>query len=456
MEKIDFKKLCKKYHEEALKTLVNDIKINSVYDPSTISGSTPYGKGVAECFKFLKEIALKDGFKVDECDGRCLEISYGEGKNLIYIFAHQDVVPVNGKWKFDPFSGVIEDNKVYGRGTSDDKGPGISSYFALKALKDNNLINNYRVRLVFGGDEERGSSCLEYYFNVLKKEQPTYGFTPDGDFPLIYGEKGICNYTYKGNIDFDDIIEIDAGTVSNSVIDRARVVVKDGQKMYDYLKNHPEIEVEPFKEGSNEFVFLGVAAHGSTPELGKNAGIMMLAVLGKVYNIQSLSLLANEYMIPDGTNMHLRIESKNLGVTTYNVGIIKYKNGKFKMTVNFRYPENVIAKLVVEKIQTISPFLIEIDSNSDYLYFDPEKNKFIQVLAKIYEEETGDNVNKMMTIGGGTYAKEAKNTVAFGSHFPNKEDHIHSANEKIDLEDFYNSMPLYARAIYELGNLNEN
>ena len=113
MKKIDFKKICEKYREEALKTLVNDIKINSVYDPSTISGSTPYGKGVADCFKFLKEIALKDGFKVDECDGRCLEISYGEGKNLIYIFAHQDVVPVNGKWKFDPFSGVIEDNKVY-------------------------------------------------------------------------------------------------------------------------------------------------------------------------------------------------------------------------------------------------------------------------------------------------------------------------------------------------------
>lgn len=58
-----------------------------------------------------------------------------------------------------------------------------------------------------------------------------------------------------------------------------------------------------------------------------------------------------------------------------------------------------------------------------------------------------------MTIGGGTYAKEAKNTIAFGSNFPGKVDHIHEENEKIDLEDFYNSMSIYAHAIYCLGNL---
>ena len=89
----------------------------------------------------------------------------------------------------------------------------------------------------------------------------------------------------------------------------------------------------------------------------------------------------------------------------------------------------------------------------DALFYDPLKTPFIQKLAEVYVLETNDEVNKPMTIGGGTYAKEAKNTVAFGSHFPGKEDHIHEANEKIDLEDFYNSMSLYAHAIYALGNL---
>jgi acetylornithine deacetylase/succinyl-diaminopimelate desuccinylase-like protein len=52
-----------------------------------------------------------------------------------------------------------------------------------------------------------------------------------------------------------------------------------------------------------------------------------------------------------------------------------------------------------------------------------------------------------------TYAKEAKNTIAFGSCFPGKVDHIHEIDEKIDLEDFFNSIPIYAHAIYALGNL---
>ena len=198
MKDINFKDLVKPYYEEALETLKKDVSINSIYDEKTISKDAPYGAGVKKCFDFLKELALKDGFNVDTCDGRALEISFGEGKNLIYVLAHQDVVPVSGNWKFGPFNPTIEDDKLYGRGTSDDKGPGISAYYALKALKDNGLINNFRVRLVFGGDEERGSSCLEYYFNTLKKEQPTYGFTPDGDFPLIYGEKG--NYSNEESV----------------------------------------------------------------------------------------------------------------------------------------------------------------------------------------------------------------------------------------------------------------
>ena len=81
------------------------------------------------------------------------------------------------------------------------------------------------------------------------------------------------------------------------------------------------------------------------------------------------------------------------------------------------------------------------------------ESKMIQTLYKAYVEESGDTVNKPMTIGGGTYAKEAKNIVAFGSNFPGKVDHIHEPDEKIDLEDVKKSIQLYARAIYDLGNM---
>ena len=451
MKDINFKDLVKPYYEEALETLKKDVSINSIYDEKTISKDAPYGAGVKKCFDFLKELALKDGFNVDTCDGRALEISFGEGKNLIYVLAHQDVVPVSGNWKFGPFNPTIEDDKLYGRGTSDDKGPGISAYYALKALKDNGLINNFRVRLVFGGDEERGSSCLEYYFNTLKKEQPTYGFTPDGDFPLIYGEKGIVNYKYEGHLPLNNVISIKAGVVSNSVIDKATVKVSEPEKLEEYLVNHPVIKYEKVSEDT--FNFIGKAAHGSLPELGVNSGIIALGVLGDVYNNPMLTLLCNEYGDPFGQNMHVKYESKDMGKTTYNVGLISYENGVFSMTVNFRHPENCNPDEVLAKVEACSPLPIQVLSKTPYLYYNPETTPFIKALYEVYKEETGDLIHKPMAIGGGTYAKEAVNTVAFGSCFPGKVDHIHEANEKIDLEDFYGSMPIYAHAIYALGNL---
>lgn len=454
---IDFKKICEGYKEEALKTLTEDIKINSVYDPLTVTKDAPYGKGVSDCFAFLKELALKDGFEVDMCDGRCIEISCGEGETLIGIFAHQDVVPISGEWKHEPFSAFIDEkeNRMYGRGTSDDKGPGISAYYALKALKDNGLIKNFRVKLVFGGDEERGSSCLTYYFEHLKKENPTYGFTPDADFPLIYGEKGICNYKYEGELPLNGVISIDAGVVSNSVIDKAIVKVTEPEKLEAYLKTAQRVNYERIDE--NTFNFIGKAAHGSTPEIGINSGIIALDILGEVYNNPMLTLLANEYGDCNGQNMHVKYESKDMGKTTYNVGLISYRGGIFSMTVNFRHPENCNPDEVIEKVKDCSPLPVTVLSKTPYLYFNPETTPFIKKLYEVYVEETGDTEHKPMAIGGGTYAKEAKNTVAFGSCFPGKVDHIHEANEKIDLEDFFNSMPIYAHAIYALGNLkNEN
>ncbi len=451
---INFKNLVKKYEGENLKTLKGLIKINSIYDEKSVTKDSPYGKGVQNAFNYVKEIALKDGFKVDTCDGHCLEISCGEGKTFVGIFAHLDTVPVSGNWMYDPFGGEIHDNKMYGRGTSDDKGPAIAAYYALKALKDNDLIKNYRVKLVLGGDEERGSSCLEYYFKNLKKEEVTYGFTPDGDFPLIYGEKGITNYCVEGKIFLGPIKEINAGVASNSVIDKALIKTFDKKKLLDYLDKHQDIKFEALEENDDEITinFIGKSAHGSVPQLGINSGIIALDTLGKAFDIKFLKDLANDYKDPFGKNLNQYYKSEEMGETTYNVGLISYKDDYFKMTVNFRYPEIVSSKKVIEELSKDSPLPIKVLSESSYLYY-PLNTPFIKTLYEVYVKETNDTINKPMTIGGGTYAKEAKNIVAFGSHFVGKEDHIHEENEKIDLEDLFNSMSLYAHAIYALGNL---
>ena len=159
----NFKKLAKQYEENAILALQEFVAKNSVYDEKSITPDAPYGKGVKSALDYIAKLGNDFGFKVDKCDGHATELTYGEGNGpLIGIYAHSDVVPATGKWTYPPFSAKIvgegKEAKMYGRGTSDDKGPLIAALYACKLLKDNGLVDNYRIRLVAGGDEERGSS----------------------------------------------------------------------------------------------------------------------------------------------------------------------------------------------------------------------------------------------------------------------------------------------------------
>jgi succinyl-diaminopimelate desuccinylase len=140
--------------------------------------------------------------------------------------------------------------------------------------------------------------------------------------------------------------------------------------------------------------------------------------------------------------------------TTNNVGLINYDGHQFSLIANFRFPENVTYANVAKHVASITPKPLAFRTlgESRLLIFNPKDN-MIQTLLQAYQDESGDKVTPIMTIGGGTYAKEAKNTVAFGSKFPKKEDFIHENDEKIDLEDFTSSMAIYARAIVDLGKL---
>lgn len=446
----NLEELAKKYYDLAIDSLQKWIQIDSTFDESTVTELAPFGKGVQKALEYIASLAEKDGFNVDRCDGYCTEISYGEGP-LIAIYAHCDVVPVSGKWKFPPFSATIEDDIMYGRGTSDDKGPAIASYYALKLLRDNNLINGYKVTLVIGGNEECGSRCLEHYFHSLHKPYPSYGFTPDGDFPLIYGEKAIATYKVDLNVDIKEISSLNGGVVINSVIDEchAKFNVKlDENKIKEYcLKNNLKYEYH-----DDELVFYGKSSHGSLPQEGINAGLHMIKFIGLMFNYDQLVKTGDGYMDGSGRNLGVYYESKLLHSTTYNVGLISYNDGVLEYSVNFRYPENVNAEEVCKKLDTLSLGKVHYLGTGDYLLVDPE-SQMIKNLMNCYQEYTHDYKSQPMAIGGGTYAKESKNTIAFGSHFPGREDHIHEANEKIHLEDLRKSISIYASAIDELGKL---
>jgi succinyl-diaminopimelate desuccinylase len=450
-----FKKLAAQYYPITTSQLQAWIQINSIHDEKTIAPRKPYGEGVFKALQFIGKLAEKDGFSVDYCDGHATEISFGTRGPLIGVYAHADVVPVSENWIHPPFGAVIEQEKMYGRGTSDDKGPAIAAYYALKLLKDQGLIQGYQVRLVIGGNEEKGSNCLKYYFHSLHKPYPDFGFTPDGNFPLIYGEKGISNFEVYGDIDLSPIVSIDAGIVANSVIDKAVAVVKKDASLESALKTFDFTYVLAHEDTYSTIEFVGKAAHGSLPELGINAGTALLQFLANHYGHPTLKTIADQYQDFRGVHLGHYYHSTLLHETTLNVGLIRYKNKHFSLVSNYRYPETVNFDKVAKDIEKKTPKPLQYRTLmiSPSLLMSPQ-SPMIQTLLNAYQQETGDRLTPMMTIGGGTYAKEAKNTVAFGSKFPGKEDFIHENDEKIDIEDLHGSIAIYARAIYDLGKLN--
>ena len=201
----NIKELILKYKNEAISMLSDLVAFESVLDEFNPNSDAPFGIENKKALEYLLKKASNDGFVVKNVDNYAGHIEYGQGEEILGVLAHLDVVPVKKEeWNSYPFTLTLQDGKMYGRGSMDDKGPLVSSYIALKLLKELNFIPNKRIRLIVGCDEESGSRCLHHYLS--KEEKPTLGFSPDAEFPLIYGEKGMTSYDIYGDVS-DDVIE---------------------------------------------------------------------------------------------------------------------------------------------------------------------------------------------------------------------------------------------------------
>ncbi|MFX1324014.1 MAG: M20 family metallopeptidase [Promethearchaeota archaeon] len=107
----------------------------------------------------MKEIGLKTKTKRRNVIG---ELGENDKKTIIFN-AHYDTVEVFKNWTKDPFGGEIENGKIYGRGSSDDKSCVTAEMFATKALKEVGVDLNGKLIVTATGDEELGGlSGVEY------------------------------------------------------------------------------------------------------------------------------------------------------------------------------------------------------------------------------------------------------------------------------------------------------
>ena len=128
--------------EELVEGLSRILKINSEQTEAvrTKDGELyPFGKGVQAALEETLALAAEMGFETYNCDNYGGHIDFlgigedGKAPKILGILGHLDVVPAGSDWEHDPYGAEIVDGYLYGRGTTDDKGPLIACLYCMKA-----------------------------------------------------------------------------------------------------------------------------------------------------------------------------------------------------------------------------------------------------------------------------------------------------------------------------------
>ncbi len=450
-----------KYRNDIVKTLSDWIKVPSFEDEKTKTSEHPFGLGPYNSLKFIYDLAIKDGFEAKIVDGYVVEVNYkGEDDDYILVVGHGDVVPVDKGWEHDPFGGEVENNVIYGRGANDDKGPSIAAYYALKAIKDQNIKLKHSIKFMVGSNEENGMGCLKHYFLDLKSKAPKFGFTPDGDFPFIYSEMKIATYEYYGSYEDEVIESFKSGICFNVIPDRAEVVFKTNidlkEKFANYLKENSLKGDYEIISGKTKITLYGKSSHATLPNGSSNALVNMLVFIGSL-NISSLcshfAKLVDSY---DGSHLGIAGGDQELGNLMASADMFNYENDEYKLVIDVRYPPILDDDKIETNLNKASMHHGHFLKKEPAVYQDLSRKECKELLA-IYQEESGDYLTKPFAIAGGTYAKYAPNCIAYGMNFPthlnNGTGNFHMNDEGQNIDDLMLGAKIYYRAIIALGNM---
>ncbi len=450
------------YRQEMLEALKNFLKIESVKGES--HPNMPYGKGIFDALMFIQSTAEDMDLDCVNLFGHLAYIDYGYGDEMLGILTHLDVVPEGEGWTMPAFQGVEKDGKIFGRGAIDDKGPCIAALYAIKALSDNCVQLNKKVRLIIGADEESGWADMDFY----KKHEPLpdIAFSPDGEYPVINAEKGLMHVelSIKGLEDGGalSIKSLKAGTRINVVPNKAQALIA---APFDLIQKSlgryrcpigAELSAEDIGGGFVAIVSVGKSAHGSRPEQGINAASALLQYLGTLpwspgMTGEAVYVLASKIgTYYNGEAAELNLEDQESGKLTMNLGTVSLKDGELKAGIDIRYPISIQRQVVEEKLQKHFGNLFEITYKHTLdAHFVSEDSPLVTALKEAYTEITGEDAY-CISIGGATYARAFENAVTFGSLFPGQPNVEHGPDEYIEIESLMKNAEIIANAIIKL------
>lgn len=437
----------KAQHAPLKEALVELVRIPSVCDEG--AEGYPFGPAVDCALRKALEIAGRLGFRVHYGDGGYYGYAeVGEGRELIGILGHLDVVPAGNleDWAFAPFDPVEHNGMLFGRGTQDDKGPLLAALFGVKALLDAGVGFNKRVRFIFGTDEETLWRGIKRYKE--NEELPAMGFTPDARFPLVYAEKGLLQCVLEGK--GRSGLRLTGGSSFNAVADSATSYGAHQDELAEELDSRGY----DYARSDDVLIVMGKAAHAMEPESGVSA-IARLCIALDALGTESRAarFIAREVgEDPFATRIFGHCADKPSGQLKFNVGKIDVGDTE-QIAIDCRIPVTVSKDKIVDKLRAAAA-----RHGLNYREFDwlapiylPLDHFMIKTLMRVYSQISGDLLSEPVSSGGATYARAIDNCVAFGALLPDEPITEHQPNERVVLKNLYKAMEIYAHALYELS-----
>lgn len=426
--------------EKLKNSLCEFIRIPSVRGES-VEGA-PCGVECNRALEYALDLGLKLGFSNGKnLDGIVGYLDVGEGDTCFGILGHVDVVPAGEGWTKAPFGGEIIDDKIYGRGAMDDKGPIVIIMYAIHKLLEEGRVLKKRIRMILGADEETGGNpkitsweSMDRYLQAEK--MPDIGISPDADFPVINAEKGILNVKLITKSP-QCIIDAHGGTASNVVPNHSDMTLSIGAPIPD----NPILNVENVDTGI-KISAVGKNAHGAKPYEGDNAIVKLL--VNVFPEDQRFLSLVDVF----GTGLGIDLSDEVSGRLTVNVGTMEKSGDNLVLVLNIRYPVSVKSDTVVEKLKENWQGTVEVLKDSKPLYV-PKDHFLVKTLLDSYNKVTGECAEPI-AIGGGTYARALPLGVAYGIMFPGDTDTMHSPDEYISFSNIEKAFDIYYEAIKNL------
>lgn len=440
--------------EEMKQSMLEDlavlVAIPSVLDEAGARVHAPFGKEIRRAFDAFIKIAERLGFTVNDDDGYAVDAQIGEGDAYIGVLGHLDVVGAGNldEWDHDPFVMQQKGNLLYGRGVNDDKGPLLAALYAAALIKKKGFALKYPIRIIAGGAEETSWACMQHYFQ--HHEQPICGFSPDGNFPIVNGEKGILQVRFlfpeEKNVHFRCKRRL------NYVCDDLMVCLPNDPTRFrhaDEIKN----------EGMNWVLrYFGKTALSRNPQRGDNAIFHFVKDICEnaddSWQVPAVLHMIAEQFADDfyGEKSKLSAKDANMGTNSVCVMSLNTIENGIELCVDIRYVKSTTKERLLARLNELAQqygATVEILREKRLLYVD-EQSPLIQALQHAYETVMHEKAG-VFTKGGASYARVLDQGVAFGATFDGEDPRPHMANECQNIQSLMRACEIYYEALFELA-----